>query len=245
MRNISRMRILPVIDLMNGLVVRGVGGRRDEYRPIVSQIAADALPLTVAQAFIDLGLREIYLADLDAIAGHEPAWDIYHALMERDIQLWLDAGLTSSEQVRQLARFHCGDRQPCRIIAGLESIEHAEQLGEWLELVGPSRFVFSLDLRAGKPITRVPAWQDFDAVELARSALNAGVKSIIVLDLVSVGEEQGVSTATICRQIHELNDQIELVSGGGVRDRQDLEQLAHAGCHAVLVASALHNRRLP
>ena len=33
----SSMKILPVIDLKGGVVVRGVAGRRDEYRPIVSQ----------------------------------------------------------------------------------------------------------------------------------------------------------------------------------------------------------------
>ena len=30
---ITDMQILPVLDLLNGIVVRGVGGRRDEYRP--------------------------------------------------------------------------------------------------------------------------------------------------------------------------------------------------------------------
>ena len=33
------MEVIPVIDLLGGQVVRGVAGRRDEYRPIVSQIA--------------------------------------------------------------------------------------------------------------------------------------------------------------------------------------------------------------
>ena len=36
----SRMRIIPVLDLMNGVAVRAVGGRRSEYRPLVSRLCA-------------------------------------------------------------------------------------------------------------------------------------------------------------------------------------------------------------
>jgi hypothetical protein len=44
------MRILPVLDLMNGVVVRGVGGRRSEYRPVASRLAVSADPADVAAA---------------------------------------------------------------------------------------------------------------------------------------------------------------------------------------------------
>ena len=62
------MRVIPVIDLMGGQVVRGVAGRRSEYRPVESRIAGDARPATVARAFVDeFGFEAAYVADLDAI----------------------------------------------------------------------------------------------------------------------------------------------------------------------------------
>jgi uncharacterized protein related to proFAR isomerase len=37
---------------------------------------------------------------------------------------------------------------------------------------------------------------------------------------------------------------VELVAGGGVRDRADLDALADAGADAALVATALHEGRV-
>ncbi|MCA9270670.1 MAG: hypothetical protein KDA41_19445, partial [Planctomycetales bacterium] len=85
--------ILPVIDLLGGQVVRGVAGRREEYRPIVSRIAAGSAPTQVAAALAQrFGFRDAYVADLDAIAGAEPAWEDYQAIADAGLQLWVDAG---------------------------------------------------------------------------------------------------------------------------------------------------------
>src|SRR5688572_18574193 len=88
------MRVIPVIDLMNGQVVRGIGGKRSEYQPIKSQIATDAQPATVARAFVEhFGFDTAYVADLDAIQGRPPnliAWKEIHAA---GLKLWLDAGI--------------------------------------------------------------------------------------------------------------------------------------------------------
>ncbi len=43
------LQIIPVIDLQHGMVVRAAGGRRHEYRPLVSKLADDAQPVTVAR----------------------------------------------------------------------------------------------------------------------------------------------------------------------------------------------------
>src|SRR5262249_52086733 len=80
----GRMRVVPVLDLKGGVVVRGVGGRRREYRPVVSRLVGSCAPADVAAAFAHhFGLRELYVADLDAIAGAPTSLAIYgelHAL---------------------------------------------------------------------------------------------------------------------------------------------------------------------
>src|SRR5947209_19648396 len=64
----SRMQIIPVLDLMGGRVVRGVAGRRSEYRALTSALTASSKPLDVARAFrLHFGLATLYVADLDAI----------------------------------------------------------------------------------------------------------------------------------------------------------------------------------
>ena len=63
------MQLLPVIDVLRGIVVRGVGGRRDEYQPLTSRLCAEPSLTAVAAGFRAVGLEQIYLADLDAIGG--------------------------------------------------------------------------------------------------------------------------------------------------------------------------------
>ena len=64
---------------------------------------------------------------------------------------------------------------------------------------------------------------------------------MIVLDLAAVGVGGGVATVELCRQIGSRYPGVELITGGGIRNIDDLRQLRAAGIHGALVASALHN----
>ena len=99
------MRVIPVIDLKGGLVVHGVAGDRSRYRPVVSVLAADPRPRSIAMAFANaLGADEVYVADLDAIAGQEPDWPSYEQIAAAGLRLWVDAGIGEAGRARQLAR---------------------------------------------------------------------------------------------------------------------------------------------
>jgi phosphoribosylformimino-5-aminoimidazole carboxamide ribotide isomerase len=254
------------MDLMHAQVVRGVGGRRDEYRPIQSILCNDARPITVARAFAELGFRQLYVADLDAIQKgvgslfpHEhtgvqkgvgsrdsrpPSWSIYEVLMRAGLDLWIDAGLTGADDARELAAFEVDGRPIAGIVAGLESLADPQALADMCDAVGPVRLVFSLDLKLGVPLVGSPAWNGLSPQQIAAVALRAGVRRMIVLDLANVGMSAGVSTIPLCRALRCLAPELQIIAGGGVRGPADLDALARAGCDAALVASALHDGRL-
>ena len=136
------MRIIPVIDLKQGQVVRGVGGRRDEYRPIESQLCRDARPETVAAAFAARGFTEAYIADLDAIERET----FYFSREKQNVpffglELLVDAGLRTADDARRLVRVEVDDRPLAGIVAGLESVDSPETLAEMLSVVGPQRLI--------------------------------------------------------------------------------------------------------
>ncbi len=59
----SEPRLVPVIDILDGVVVRGVRGRRDLYRPLTSRWTSSTAPLEVANALrTHYGLRTLYVA---------------------------------------------------------------------------------------------------------------------------------------------------------------------------------------
>jgi phosphoribosylformimino-5-aminoimidazole carboxamide ribotide isomerase len=233
------MEIVPVLDVMHGEVVRGVGGRRHEYRPIVSQLTPSLRPLDVANAVAShFGCRELYVADLDAIAGGEPDWPLYAALRQKDFRLWVDAGIREMPRACQLA-----DAGIDSIVAGLETVAGPAELASMARAFG-ERLVFSLDLYQGEPLGDRAAWKNRDAETIAAEVVQLGVRRILVLDLARVGLDGGTGTREICARLCARHPHLSVSAGGGVRHRGDLEELRNCGVQAILVASALHDGRL-
>jgi phosphoribosylformimino-5-aminoimidazole carboxamide ribotide isomerase len=228
------MRILPVLDLMNGIAVRAVAGRRKEYRPLTP-----ADPLAIARGFrARLGHADLYVADLDAIAGAAPEWDVIATLHADGFSLWLDAGVRSPADADALAAAGVA-----RLIVGLETVAGPAALAGIVERWG-ERVVFSLDLRDGVPITARP-WASTDARSIADEAITLGVKRLLLLDLARVGVGQGTGTEGLLADLHRDYPEVEFLAGGGVRNAEDLHRLTTAGASWVLVASALHDGTLP
>ncbi len=235
-----RPRIIPVLDLLRGQVVRGVGGRREEYRPILSQLTASHKPLDVAHAFWEhFRLNRLYLADLDAIAGAPPAIATYRVLLAAGFRLWVDAGIRQPDGAKPLAEAGVSG-----IVAGLETLSGPQALQTLCQEYGAERVIFSLDLKGGQPLTVDGAWQGTDARSIADQAVACGVRRMIVLDLANVGAGGGLGTEVLCEQLARAYPQIEIVAGGGVRGVEDLRRLRECGVRGVLVASALHDGRI-
>jgi phosphoribosylformimino-5-aminoimidazole carboxamide ribotide isomerase len=233
------MQILPVLDIMQGQVVHGVGGRRNEYRPIVSRLTDSSRPLDVAGAIrAHFGRDEFYLADLDAIAGGEPAWTLYALLHEHGYRLWVDAGVCELTRACQLVAANVES-----VVVGLETVAGPPALREIVRALG-ERVVFSLDLRHGEPMGQRDAWEGANAWEIAARAVRLGVHRLLVLDLAHVGLGDGTGTDELCARLCATFPDVEVSAGGGVRNRADLQALRDVGVRTALVASALHDGRL-
>jgi phosphoribosylformimino-5-aminoimidazole carboxamide ribotide isomerase len=233
------MRIIPVLDIKAGQVVRGIAGRRAEYRPIVSQITSSTLPVDVAEAFrTHYRLTELYIADLDAIAGEPPALRIYEKLMARGFTLWVDAGVREAAMATPLAEVGLAG-----VVLGLETVHGPEVIEAVCAQLRLDRIIFSLDLKDGQPLAG-PGWLGEDSWSIARRVIELGVERLIVLDLARVGISSGTGTETLCRRLTASHPDVEITAGGGVRDQADIDRLEQCGVKSVLVASALHDGSL-
>jgi phosphoribosylformimino-5-aminoimidazole carboxamide ribotide isomerase len=234
------IRVIPVLDVKHGQVVRGVGGRRAEYPPLVSRLTTSTEPVAVAEAVRrTYGLTEFYVADLDAIAGAPPALNVYAQLRALGFQLWVDAGIRSAadaEALNEMGLEH--------IIAGLETLESPSQLTSLYARCGADRIVFSLDLKDGKPVASFGSQAVLDAWSIAETAIAVGTRRILVLDLARVGTGEGAGTEEFCSRLTHKFPHLGLAAGGGLRDARDLVRFERSGVQAVLVASALHEGRI-
>jgi phosphoribosylformimino-5-aminoimidazole carboxamide ribotide isomerase len=229
------MRIIPVIDLRGGEAVHGVGGERARYELVESTLITtngDALALAQAYATVLLA-SEIYVADLDAITGGA-AQLAMHQRLSRIARSWIDSGVRSEDDACALI-----DAGADRVVVGLETMTGFELLRAIVRRFGADRVVFSLDLRGGVPLASTDALRALSPRELARRAVDAGAETVIVLDLARVGSAGGADDSMM-RELRATLPGADLIAGGGVRHRADLDRLAAAGANGALVATAVH-----
>jgi phosphoribosylformimino-5-aminoimidazole carboxamide ribotide isomerase len=234
-----------VLDLKAGEVVHAVGGQRGAYQPVRSAIAVSAAPRDVADAFVQrLGLGAAYVADLDALAGYPPDLAALATIADAGLDVLVDAGCADAERARALAAF-CTSRGPLDGIAvALETLPDMAVLAELVRVIGVERTVLSLDLCAGRPLARCRRLTGCSVEQIAAFSWQAGVRRLLVLDLAAVGSGTGPVTIETCRRLCLQFAWDELTSGGGVRHAADVAALMAAGCHGVLVGTALHTGAL-
>jgi phosphoribosylformimino-5-aminoimidazole carboxamide ribotide isomerase len=229
------MKVLPVLDLQGGWVVRGIGGVRREYRPLTPECH----PIRVALAFRErFGLNELYIADLDAIAGKPPSLSLFTELQHLGFRLWVDAGVSDAASAQSLITAGIDT-----VVVGLETVAGPQVLAALCN-DHAGRIVFSLDLRQGVPLGDITAWKSTNARAIADQAVQLGVRRILLLDLARVGMSTGTGTDLLAQELIAAYPDLEIAVGGGVRDAADLRRLKAMGVQAVLVASALHDGRI-
>ncbi len=238
------MRVIPVLDLMAGRAVLASRGLRATYAPARSALVSDTAagdPLALARAFRDaLRCDEWYVADLDAIAGGARQRALVRALSGLGGRLLVDAGVATADRAREVLA-DGGDA--ARVVVGLETLPSFAALADVARVVGAERLVFSLDLRAGRPVALPGASHHGAPLELVQAAVEAGAGGVLVLDLARIGTGAGVNLELV-RAVRRAYPTIELLAGGGIASRGDVDRLADAACDGVLVATALHDARL-
>jgi phosphoribosylformimino-5-aminoimidazole carboxamide ribotide isomerase len=217
------MDIIPVIDLKGGAVVHARQGRRDEYRPIKTPLAAGSTPADVVAGLMGVyPFPTLYVADLDAIEGQGDNFDALAPLLEAH-DIWLDSGLPPNRQAAAtISLIGRGS-----VVIGSESGPDRELL---LELRDSPQVVLSLDFRGD-------AFQGPPEI-LADPAL--WPERVIVMTLERVGAEQGPDLDRLTEIVGRAGGSRRVYAAGGVRNAEDLRELASRGAAGALVATALH-----
>lgn len=234
------MEIIPVLDLLNGVVVRGIAGQRACYRPVRSLVAATPDPVVVLRSLQRaFDLHQFYVADLDAIQFQHLNRCIIAELVRCGVMLMLDRGVRNAHDVQELL-----DLNVQQIVIALETLQQPQDLEDLVRQFGAEQLVLSLDLKNGQLQTPCAEWQHCHPCELAVLLRQLGLQSMILLDIAAVGMNSGNPTQSLCREVRSRIPDVTLIAGGGIRNLEDIQQLQQAGSDAVLIASALHDGRL-
>jgi phosphoribosylformimino-5-aminoimidazole carboxamide ribotide isomerase len=219
------VEIIPVIDLMGGIVVHARGGDRVLYPPLESILTQHLEAEKVIEDLLAVyPFKQFYLADLDAIFYQNPDLDLYHLLLERfpEITFWIDMGIQTQQQWRMFNR-----------TKHIKPVIASETLKDLNLLKAERHSVLSLDFQYGEFLGEPDLWRQPDIWP----------KNIIVMNLDYIGAQAGPDI-DLLQQVRSRRTDTKIFAAGGVRNKQDLIVLKQNRVAGVLIASALHNGNL-
>jgi phosphoribosylformimino-5-aminoimidazole carboxamide ribotide isomerase len=230
----EHVKIIPVVDVLKGIVVHAVRGKRKEYQPLKSVLCASTDPVEVAVALRAFGFNELYVADLDAITGRYPNLSLLRRIeTETGFKLMVDAGITTLKAAEEMI-----DSGVSKFIIGTETMLHTNFVADAITSFGSKKVMVSLDLMGNRVLNRFKSDTPAEPMKLLREFQNIGVSQIIVLDLAKVGSGEGVNKPFLKDVLAKIEAKVYV--GGGVQDVKDLLELKDLGVYGVLVATALH-----
>ena len=216
------MRIIPVIDILDGKVVHAIRGQRNAYQPITSSLSHCSQPNNILQGFLGLyPFETFYIADLNAIMNKGNNAAVIEKLITKYPRylFWLDAGANitgTSPSMTNLVP-----------IIGSETNITETELADFRKQ--HNDIVLSLDFRDKRLLGNT------SLLESARE----WPENIILMDLDRVGTRSGHDRELLNNILTAYRDHNVFIAGG-IHDLSELLELKHCGVSGVLLATLNH-----
>ena len=224
-------RIIFVLDILNGIVVHAVRGERAKYRPVEnSRISDSSDPLDM---IFKISPSQVYIADLDHIQGFGDNFGVIEKI-SRETNTMVDIGVKNMDGVRKCASI------ADTVIIGTETA--SLDIIEKASIEFPGRINVSIDMKNGVVLTK-DRNMDVPPEELIGKLNEFDLKDIIILDLGKVGTSTGINT-DLFKEMAGVSEH-KILAGGGIKDLDDMIVLKELGIDGALVATAVHNGKIP
>lgn len=234
----ARFTLYPAIDLRRGRCVRlekGEAARETVY-------GED--PIAVARQFAEAGARWVHVVDLDAAFGDGSNRALIRELAAAvPLRVQTGGGLRSEADLEEVL-----ESGVARAVIGTAALENPELVRRAVERWGADRIAVGLDARGRKPAAR--GWTEesgADLFDVARTLVNAGVRTIIYTDIDRDGMLAGPNL--VMSSALAGFSGAEVIVSGGVSDIQDVadalaERKSGARVTGIIMGKAIYEGRL-
>ena len=236
----SRFRIIPVIDIMNGIAVHANKGLRNEYQPIHTKFSHSSKPHDLLASYSQTyGFTEAYIADLDSIIREKSNMDMLHEITQESYQkIMLDAGIRNLYDIIQFKTLGVN-----KLILATETIESFGVIEDAISEIGAEKIIVSIDMKNQNLISDSNEIAEMDINSIITEVEKRGIFEIILLDLAKIGSLSG-GISSIYTLIRSDHPNLSIIIGGGVKDIQDIHNLEEQGFNGALIATALHKEKI-
>ena len=234
-------KIIPVVDLRNGVVVRAVAGERVNYKQLDNAAFKSNDLCRIIEVLLKLSRSDIlYVANLNGIAGDDSYNCILYEIVRKfsKVEIWVDNGF---QNLGELRSFHHGFSNWCENngyspcpgdnlipVFGTETIADNESYKKIFSTLDDA--VLSIDKKNNVILGLVT----IDTI------LGLLPKRVILMNLDKVGTDSGPDLSWL-KNMTQKNLKVEFFGAGGLRDRDDYEIVARYKAAGWLVGSALFN----
>ena len=232
----KRFKIIPVLDLLDGLIVHAVKGVRKNYKPLESYLFnSPDLNSIINILYKKYKFDEFYVADLNAIMNREPNYDLISNIIKNpSISILIDLGVKKLEDTIKFSSLGIKN-----LILGLETLENRETILKSIQLELFKKVYISVDMYSEKIITSIKEYQQSSISDIIKDLSDLGVSKIILLDLRRVGSKEG-GIPLLYKEIRRIFEG-EIFVGGGIKDLDNILEYHHFGFSGVLIGTALYD----
>ena len=228
------MKLYPAIDIKNGQCVRLQQGLFDATTVYSNE------PFEVAKQFEAVGAKFLHIVDLDGALQGMGANDEALAQIIKNVTIPLEigGGIRTMQDIEH--RLNMG---VTRVILGTKAVESPEFVKEAIATFGADKIVIGIDAKDG--MVAIKGWEtisNVDAVTLALSMKDLGVKTIIYTDISKDGMLCGPNFVQTAKMVEATG--LDIIASGGVSSMQDLEQLEKIGVEGAILGKAIYEKRV-
>ena len=226
------MILIPAIDLMNGKCVRLFQGDPSKSKQYYED------PTQAARLFQAQGAKILHIVDLDAALGlGENIETIEKIIKSVDIRIQVGGGIRTFEKAEKILELGA-----TRAIFGTAFIRNPELITQISETFGKQRVAGAIDVKDGK--LAIEGWKsktELGYIEVAQRLVELGVGAIIFTSVNADGTLKGPALNDTKRLVHSLD--IPIIASGGIKDLEDLRELALIDVEGVIIGTALYENK--
>lgn len=224
-------RIVFVTDLLDGRVVHAIKGEREKYRPVEnSKVCNSAEPIEMISA---IKPKEVYIADLDRLQHTGNNFEVIKKISALT-KTMVNIGVEKSDDIEKCLRI------ADTVI--LSSEASSFEIMRYASRSYPGKTSITIDIKNGSILTKDKDLKK-EPEELVELLNELNIKDIVIIDLSKVGTGAGFDEDFL-REIKGISNH-NILFGGGIRDMKDIDTLKEIGISGALVATAVHNGKIP
>ncbi|HUU48422.1 MAG TPA: 1-(5-phosphoribosyl)-5-[(5-phosphoribosylamino)methylideneamino]imidazole-4-carboxamide isomerase [Nitrosopumilaceae archaeon] len=226
------MKIIPAIDIMDGMVVRLYKGD-----PKQKTIYSDN-PIDIAKKWEQNGADMLHIVDLDATLGIGSNLSIIKKIIQNvSIPIEVAGGLRDESIVMDIAQIST------RVVLGTLAFKDKNTLKKLLRNLGPKKIVISVDHKDGEIV--IHGWQTGTGIKLIdaiKDFLAMGFSEFLLTNVNRDGTLEGPDLKFLeqaCNLKHA-----NIIASGGISNIQDVQDVQEKNSFGVILGKALYENKI-